>query len=509
MKLEDQEWVINQNTGKKIDMKKLLTEQRLALIYIDSRFPFFSNLLRNLTWIYTFQVPTQATDGTRILVNPEFTSGLSIKEKAFVMMHECMHCALNHMERRGSRDPYKSNIAADYEVNDLLVMDGIVSASDINKIGALYDSKYDGMNFEHIYSLNPPGPPQPPTQEGGQQGSGNGIGGGGNDDGTGKGSGGDKSDNKNGKSSSSSNGSGAEGLNGNTTGGGSSNQQANQKTREQAAEACSSVGGFVDQEDGAKIAKSEGYDEGDCKVKSKSEVTREWEEASIEACSKANSPGVGNIMHRIQDVYMTSTDWKGELKKYVGRALNNMDTNSRLGKKKWLAQGEIKKYDSPSEDAFDQVIFLIDSSGSISDKLLQTLCSECYTICKKKKVKKVVYIYYDDGIRKIITNDTIKVDGVIDPKYLDKNRNVFKGKHNVIGRGGNEETHVMDELVEILKKSHKKPELVMWFTDGYTYSIPKKPSIIKNMIWVVYDNPEFKSADGSRVIHIKSEDLGK
>ena len=83
MKLEDQDWVINPNTGNKIDMKKLLTEQRLAIIYIDTHFPFFSTLLKNLTWIYTFQVPTQATDGTRLLVNPEFTSTLSIRKKDF------------------------------------------------------------------------------------------------------------------------------------------------------------------------------------------------------------------------------------------------------------------------------------------------------------------------------------------------------------------------------------------------------------------------------------------
>jgi predicted metal-dependent peptidase len=172
MKIEDMDYAINPNTGNKIDMKKLLTEQRLAMIYIDSNFPFFSTLLRNLTWVYTFQVPTQATDGVRLLVNPEFTAELSIKMKAFVMMHEVMHCALDHMERGKNHPHDRSNAAADYEVNGLLEADGVVSASDLKRY--LFDPKYQGMSYEHIYSLNPPAPKNPNTQKGGQQGSGDG-----------------------------------------------------------------------------------------------------------------------------------------------------------------------------------------------------------------------------------------------------------------------------------------------------------------------------------------------
>lgn len=170
MKLEDQDWVINPNTGNRIDMKKLLTEQRLALVYIDSNFPFFSTLLKNLVWIYTFQVKTQATDGKRLLVNPEFTSKLTIKMKAFVMMHEVMHCALDHMSRGKNHPHDRSNAAADYEVNGLLVSDGVVTASDMAPY--LYDKKYENLSYEHIYAMNPSTPSPDEAQEGGQEGSG-------------------------------------------------------------------------------------------------------------------------------------------------------------------------------------------------------------------------------------------------------------------------------------------------------------------------------------------------
>jgi len=170
VKLEDQDWVINPNTGNKIDMKKLLTDQRIALAQVCSAYPFFEVLLNNLTWIYTFQVPTQATDGTRLLVNPEFTANLSLKMKCFVMMHEVMHCALDHMSRGKGHDPYKSNVAADYEVNGNLVDTGVVTASDMKPY--LYDPKYSGWAYEHIYADNPSAPGKPKEQEGGQQGSG-------------------------------------------------------------------------------------------------------------------------------------------------------------------------------------------------------------------------------------------------------------------------------------------------------------------------------------------------
>ena len=49
-------------------MKKLLTEQRLAMIYVDSNFPFFLITFKKFNLGYIpFQVPTQATDGTRLL----------------------------------------------------------------------------------------------------------------------------------------------------------------------------------------------------------------------------------------------------------------------------------------------------------------------------------------------------------------------------------------------------------------------------------------------------------
>ena len=170
-KLEDQDWVINPNNGHKVDMKKMLTEFRLATIYINSNFPFFGTLMANLKYMYSFQVPTACTDGTRLIMNPEFMMTLSIRMKAFVIMHEIMHCALDHCERGKNHDHYRSNIAADYEANGLLWADGVVTEEDLKPY--IFDQKWVRKAYETIYAANPDASnaQKQQTQQGGQQGS--------------------------------------------------------------------------------------------------------------------------------------------------------------------------------------------------------------------------------------------------------------------------------------------------------------------------------------------------
>lgn len=144
--------------GEIIDMQKLLREQAMAEAACRRLFPHFGGLITKLRVIYTFKVETQATDGTNLFVNPQFTSKLTMNQKIAVMMHEVMHCLMNHLRRMRERDHYKSNIAADYEVNGTLTaMEPEVLPADVWKnMGAkgangFYDKKYEGWGFEAIY----------------------------------------------------------------------------------------------------------------------------------------------------------------------------------------------------------------------------------------------------------------------------------------------------------------------------------------------------------------------
>lgn len=145
--------------GDIIDMDKLINEQakaKAALIHLE---PMFAAFVDRLNMVYTFHIQTQATDGYHLFVNPQFTAGLTFEEKVFVLAHECMHCVLDHMRRgkAAGHEPMKSNIAADYEVNQTLVDLGLFKESTINKLRGLIDKKYSGWSYEHIYETNPGG----------------------------------------------------------------------------------------------------------------------------------------------------------------------------------------------------------------------------------------------------------------------------------------------------------------------------------------------------------------
>lgn len=146
-------------SGKILNMAALVNEQakaKAALIHLE---PIFATFANKLEVVYTFHIKTQATDGYHLFVNPEFTDGLTFEQKVFVMAHECMHCVLDHMRRgrAAGHDHKKSNIAADYEVNNTLVELGLFSASTIKAIKALYDKKYNNWSYERIYDDNPSG----------------------------------------------------------------------------------------------------------------------------------------------------------------------------------------------------------------------------------------------------------------------------------------------------------------------------------------------------------------
>jgi len=102
-------------------------------------------------------VPTAATNGKRVLFNEEFCNGLSDEELKFLVAHECMHPMLEHNFRRGERDAYKWNQAADYVINKLLTDEGI---GKMPEQGLLDDTIYNngGGTSDGIFNLLPDTP---------------------------------------------------------------------------------------------------------------------------------------------------------------------------------------------------------------------------------------------------------------------------------------------------------------------------------------------------------------
>lgn len=119
-----------------------------------SRFaPFFSTLLLWAPEIWTKAIPVAATDGKRLLMNQEGIAGMSREQIAAVLCHEVLHMALQHVKRRGNREPLLWNIACDISVNGM-----IRAEMEVNKFlslpeGAVEDPKICHLSPEEIYEL--------------------------------------------------------------------------------------------------------------------------------------------------------------------------------------------------------------------------------------------------------------------------------------------------------------------------------------------------------------------
>lgn len=86
---------------------------------------FFASLALRLTPQADDAIPTAATDGRRLLYNPDFVLGLTPDELVGVVAHEVMHCALAHFARRGAREPGRWNVACDLAINPVLLDAGL------------------------------------------------------------------------------------------------------------------------------------------------------------------------------------------------------------------------------------------------------------------------------------------------------------------------------------------------------------------------------------------------
>ncbi|MFM2152725.1 MAG: hypothetical protein RL199_1160 [Pseudomonadota bacterium] len=93
------------------------------------------------------RLPTAATDGRRLFVNPYFLRGLTPEERVFLLAHEVWHEALLHGRRRGLRDAALWNVAADHEVNHLLRSDGLVMPAD-----AVLFEEHAGRSAEYVFA---------------------------------------------------------------------------------------------------------------------------------------------------------------------------------------------------------------------------------------------------------------------------------------------------------------------------------------------------------------------
>lgn len=112
--------------------------------------------------------PTACVDGKRLYFCPDFVASLTDRQTIGLLVHECLHCALGHLWRRGTRIVPLWLQATDYVVNGIIMTSVDDKGNRIFELppGGLYDPRFDGMSAERVYSTlkreqNPQEEPDP------------------------------------------------------------------------------------------------------------------------------------------------------------------------------------------------------------------------------------------------------------------------------------------------------------------------------------------------------------
>jgi predicted metal-dependent peptidase len=96
--------------------------------------------------------PTAMVDGKKIYYNPEWVKTLSDKQRIGLLCHEVLHPALQHLWRRGQREPELWNQACDYVVNSVIMGTKTTQGTGYElPPEGLLDKRFDGMAVEQVY----------------------------------------------------------------------------------------------------------------------------------------------------------------------------------------------------------------------------------------------------------------------------------------------------------------------------------------------------------------------
>ena len=360
-------------------------------------YPFFGVLTLALVPTIDYTISTAATDGNNFYFNPYFIDALTEPERNWIVIHEVMHPALKHLWRRNNRDMKKWNYACDYAIHSI-IMQMINDSSMTNNRKAeilempkncLYDKKYDDMSAEQIYDALPED-----YQNSAKFGNGQGD----NQQGNGKGNGQQKG-------------------NGNGNGDGQNGQNNN---------------GPLD--DHSK------WEKGDTQS-NKENKERNWDgklvSAAIAAASKSQGTLPAFLQRLVNSITKPQKDWRQLLAEFVEHEICDYSwqiPDNRYDPDDW-DQMLFPSY-SEEQDVVKDIVFWIDTSGSVSDKELQAAYSELVGACEQVHLKGKVG-FFDANI--------------IEPKEFESPEDILKIK--AAGGGGTDVTPAFEYMVNQMDRS--------------------------------------------------------
>lgn len=478
---------LNQMKLREYSQRLMLSRMRILASH-----GFYGLLLTHMTINIDETCETAATDGLKIYFGPEFLENLSDSELDFVLMHEILHVVLQHCYRDGDRNHTIFNIATDIVVNSNIMESWGGDAKKITlakygeamHITPLGDEGYL-YNAEEVYDMimqkakqsgiNTSGGNQQSQNQQGNSGSGDGDSG---KDKDGKGSGGKKDKNKQ-QDDGDGNDSNSKSGQGNGAGQSVKNGQGSKNGKP-------SVGigdGFFD--DHSRWDKLSDEEKRKLNDKWKKHLEDALNVISITDAS-TNCGALPMFAQRIlKERKKAQTDWRTVLNNFIQDEINDYSfspPDRRFSDSDFF----LPDFNEKDESVRD-VLFMIDTSGSMSDAMITQAFDEIYGAIEQFNGKLIGWLgFFDASVTEPKEFSTIEEFEVIHP----------------VGGGGTS-FHVIFDYVRT-EMMDRPPSSIVILTDGYAPFPKESEAMDIPVLWII--NNEKVTPPWGKVVTIKIEE---
>ena len=386
------------------EIEKKVVKSRIFLL---RKYPFYGTLVLSLRIQEDESIPTAGTEGEVIYYNPKFVDSLTPAELNWLLVHEVMHCALGHIWRRGTKQPEKWNVSADYAIHSIL-MESKSSDFQMPKVG-LYNEKFNGKSTEEIYQMLP----NPPSM------SGNGG------QGKGKGEGNDKAD-------------------------GNGNGNGYPQTLDS-----------HDRWNNEKVQKDN------------QNKAKEWQEKMISAAemaeNKLQGSVPGSIIRLVDKITKPQKNWKQLLAEFV--QFEVFDFGFLPPDKRYYGFSDVLMPDFNEEtEKVQDIVFIIDTSGSIGDSELIAFYSELIGMMQQ----------FNNSVKGHIMFVDSEVAAVYDFEDVD---DIVRAKP--AGGGGTDMEEGIKYCINKMNDNEWDVSGCVILTDGYTSYTMSENDIPFKLLWLV------------------------
>ena len=348
--------------------RRISAAKTRLLIGKDAKSVFFGMLVTRLDFEVLWDIETAATDGRRIVYNPDFVNTITEQELIGILAHEVLHCANKHFARQAGRDLEKWNIAADLAINPLLIESGFKLPASLLMPGEDdYTDLKPGLSAEEYYAeitKKPEDEPQGEQQEDGAPSDDQ------DEDSPADDTGDQPGEDDNGKNDDS----------------GTDDEQSNQTNQSNQAPDPGACGGIIPpQANGQPASPAE-----------LNQLDREWSANIANAQQAAESRGnlPGGIQRVCDKALQPAADWKQALRDYILKPAKK-DYNWKRPNRRHVHRGLFL----PSTNSLEigHIIAAVDTSGSITAETLARFAGELDDI-SRQGASRITILYHDSDI---------------------------------------------------------------------------------------------------------------